>query len=191
MGAIAASGKPGALQLFRDLMLASASIPIIFPPVQIPVDADGRKFDEIHVDGGTVAQVFFLPTRIDITEIDRDFSVNRAHHLYVIRNSKIFPEWKYVEPLLGPIAGRSSSMLIRTQGLGDLIRIQAVAQHFGIDFNLAYIDQDFNALSKEMFDKTYMRKLYDYGYTQAKDGSAWMKGVPFFSEKAPTLAEDR
>jgi predicted acylesterase/phospholipase RssA len=63
MGAIAASGKPEALQLFREVMLASASVPIVFPPVQIHVDAGGKKFDEIHVDGGTVSQVFLLPTR--------------------------------------------------------------------------------------------------------------------------------
>ena len=36
MGAIAASGQPGALELFRKVMLASAAIPVAFPPVYIP-----------------------------------------------------------------------------------------------------------------------------------------------------------
>jgi predicted acylesterase/phospholipase RssA len=37
MGAIAASGHPAALQLFRDVIRASAAIPIAFPPVFIKV----------------------------------------------------------------------------------------------------------------------------------------------------------
>ena len=60
MGAIAASGKPGALELFRKVMLASAAIPVAFPPVFIPVKAAGKEYEEMHVDGGTAAQVFFL-----------------------------------------------------------------------------------------------------------------------------------
>jgi len=50
MGAIAASGCPGSLKLFRKVMLASASIPGAFPPVYFDVELNGRKYDEMHVD---------------------------------------------------------------------------------------------------------------------------------------------
>ena len=59
MGLIAKSNHPSAPQLFRDVMLASASIPVAFPPVYIKVEVNGEEYDEMHVDGGTFAQVFF------------------------------------------------------------------------------------------------------------------------------------
>ena len=58
IGAIAASGKPGALDLFRKILLASASIPGVFPPVLIGVESGGQHYQEMHVDGGASAQVF-------------------------------------------------------------------------------------------------------------------------------------
>jgi hypothetical protein len=58
MGLIAASGPPEALDLFRKVMFASASVPIAFPPVLFEVEADGRLYDEMHVDGAVAATVF-------------------------------------------------------------------------------------------------------------------------------------
>jgi predicted acylesterase/phospholipase RssA len=54
MGAIAASGQPGALELFRKVLVASASIPGLFDPVFIDAEANGHHFNEMHVDGGTM-----------------------------------------------------------------------------------------------------------------------------------------
>ena len=59
MGLIATSGQPDALQLFRKVMLASASIPIAFAPVFFDVEAGGRRYDEMHVDGAVAANVFY------------------------------------------------------------------------------------------------------------------------------------
>lgn len=64
MGAIAASGRPEALRLFRSILQASASVPGAFPPVRFKVQADGKTYDEMHVDGGVTEQVFFLPSQI-------------------------------------------------------------------------------------------------------------------------------
>ena len=60
MGAIASSGHPEALALFRKVMLASASVPVAFPPVLIEVEVDGERYDEMHADGGVETQMFFL-----------------------------------------------------------------------------------------------------------------------------------
>ena len=58
MTAIAASGNPDRVQLFRDVLVASAAIPGVFPPQLIRVQADGKSYEELHVDGGTTT-----PTR--------------------------------------------------------------------------------------------------------------------------------
>ena len=69
IGAIAASGHPGALDLIRHVLLASASIPAVFPPVLIEVERGGTRYQEMHVDGGAVVQLFLYPARITGGEI--------------------------------------------------------------------------------------------------------------------------
>src|SRR5690606_25386196 len=51
LGKIAEIGTPEALALFRQVLTASASVPIIYPPVLIEAEADGHRFEEMHVDG--------------------------------------------------------------------------------------------------------------------------------------------
>ncbi|NIT53795.1 MAG: patatin, partial [candidate division Zixibacteria bacterium] len=62
---IAASGHPKALELIRQIILASASIPVAFPPVYIEIEKDGQLYDEMHVDGGATTQVYLYPPSLD------------------------------------------------------------------------------------------------------------------------------
>lgn len=70
MTRIAKSQSPEALELFRAVMVASAAIPSAFPPVLIDVEAGGQPRQEMHVDGGTVAQVFVYPPALNVAERD-------------------------------------------------------------------------------------------------------------------------
>ncbi len=60
MGKIASSGRSDALDLYRRVLLASCSIPVLFPPVYFEVESAGETYYEMHVDGGTYAQLFFF-----------------------------------------------------------------------------------------------------------------------------------
>lgn len=66
MGAITASGHPGSLDSFRKLLLASAAIPGVLPPVSIEVLAGGNSFEEMHVDGGTTREVLISPLDVPL-----------------------------------------------------------------------------------------------------------------------------
>lgn len=178
MGEISNSGHPDALQLFRNIMIASASIPLVFPPVYIQVEANGQIYDEIHVDGGTASQVFVYPVRFTFKKYYEQEGIKRKRHAFIIRNAELFPKWKAVEPGIVSIGGRSLSMLIKTQGLGDIYRIYWTMQRDGMDFNFAYVPEDFKEEPTEMFDKKYMNKLYNYGYQKAKQGYPWLKEPP-------------
>lgn len=90
---IAASGHPGALELIRKVLLASASIPIAFPPVRIEVEVDGLRYDELHVDGGASAQVFLYPAGIDWARVMELLDVKGRPNIYLIRNSRFVPDW--------------------------------------------------------------------------------------------------
>ena len=179
MGEIASSPDPRALDLFRRIMIASASIPGAFPPMMIDVEVDGKRYQEMHVDGGTMAQVFLYPPRLAETARAAGYKVpERERHVYVIRNTRIDPNWASVDRKTVSIVGRAITSLIQTQGIGDLYRIYLTAQQDKLDFNLAFIGSEFNVEHKEEFDTVYMRALYDYGYQLARKGYPWMKAPP-------------
>ena len=95
MGKIAEIGSPEALNLFRKVLLASASIPVVLPPVLIDVEVDGERYDEMHVDGGTEAQFFLMGATIDFLGAERASELRDAPPeaaIYIIRNGKIRPE---------------------------------------------------------------------------------------------------
>lgn len=180
MGRIAASGHPQSLDLFRKILLASAAIPGAFPPVRIQVTANGKTYDELHVDGGTSNQVFLFPTQTRLSVVDKKLGIAPKRRLYIIRNSKLTPEWKPVEPKLAKISKRSISSLIKTQGIGDLIRLYGYSKQNRINYNLASVPSRFDKQSKEAFDTAYMRALYGVGYSMAAKGYPWSKSPPGF-----------
>ena len=117
IGAIAASGNPGALSLIRKIILASAAIPGAFPPVDISVTADGKQFEEMHVDGGVTRQVFLYPPGFSPKDVDKAIGWKIKRRLFIVRNTKIDPEFAVTKDQLLPIASRSISTLIKTQGI--------------------------------------------------------------------------
>jgi predicted acylesterase/phospholipase RssA len=188
MGKIASYGGPKALDLFVKVMVASASIPGGFPPMMIDVEVDGKLYQEMHVDGGIVAQVFAYPAGIRIKDEAASVGINRERKLYVIRNARLDTDWAQVERSTMSIAARAVASLIQSQGIGDLYRIYATAQRDDVDFNLAFIPASFNAPHKEEFDNDYMRALYDTGYNMALKGYPWVKAPPGFALPAAATA---
>jgi predicted acylesterase/phospholipase RssA len=182
MGRIAMSGHPHALGLFRKILLASASIPGAFPPVRIKVRAEGRTYEELHVDGGVTQQVFVPPPSQAVRDLAPAMR-RSARRLFVIRNGKISPEWEAVEPGIFSISRRSVFTLIKNQSIGDLYRIFATAQIDGTDFNLAAIPSDFSVRWAEPFEPKYMQALYDEGYRLGSQGYSWMKAPPGLTGK--------
>jgi len=183
IGAIAASGSPSSLSLIRQIILASAAIPGAFSPVQINVTADGKNFQEMHVDGGVTRQVFLYPPGFSPRVVDKAIGWKVKRNLYIIRNTKIDPEFAVTKDQLLPIASRSISTLIKTQGIGDLYQIYTTAKRDGVSYNLAYIPSDFAAVAKSGFDKDYMNALYQRGYELGRAGYKWHKEPPGLDSK--------
>ena len=184
MTKIAANPDPRALELFRAIIIASAAIPGAFSPVMIDVEAGGEKYQEMHVDGGTMAQVFIYPSEIDLKELERGAGIGeRERVLYILRNSRLDPDWASVDRRVMSIVGRAITSLIHNQGLGDLYRIYLTAQKDEVDYNLAFIPPTFDEPHREMFDTEYMRALYRTGYDMAVKGYPWAKHPPGFGER--------
>jgi hypothetical protein len=178
MGQIASIGTPESLELFRRILLASASIPGAFPPVMFDFMIDGKEFQEMHVDGGATTQVFLYPSAAATRAKEIGIKRRAERQAYIIRNARLDVDWQETERRTLSIAGRAISQLIQSQGLGDLYRIYNITQDDGVGFNLAYIGADFNFPHREEFDTKYMQALYDYGYQRSRKGHEWSKYPP-------------
>lgn len=179
MGEIAANGSPAALELFRKIMLASASIPGIVSPVFVDVDVDGRRYQEMHVDGAVTSQVFLYPRTL-LRDYQRATgqTTMREIHTFVIRNGRLEPDWTNTPRRTLPIGSRALHTLVQTQGINDVLRLYEIARQDHADFNLAYIGADFKVTHCGEFDTEYMRGLFAYGRQAALEGRQWHPAPP-------------
>jgi predicted acylesterase/phospholipase RssA len=180
MGKIASIGTPEALELFRKVMLASASIPGAFSPVMFDFEVAGQSFHEMHVDGGAITQVFLYPSALAQKAKDLNLKLQKQRNAYIIRNARLDPQWRETERGTLSIIQRAISSLIQTQGIGDLYRIYNNTQVDGVSFNLAFIGSDFKFPHKTEFDTAYMQALFEYGYKEGLGGKEWQKYPPGF-----------
>ncbi len=178
MGRIAAADSVEALNLFRQVLLASATVPGAFAPVRIKVRIGGKDYDELHVDGGVTRQVFIGPSILRLVSGQGPHRTANGARLFVIRNGRIDPQWESVGADVLSVTQRSLSTLIKNQGLGDLYRIYSLSKFNGIDFNLASIPADFEAQPDGPFDRTYMSALFDRAYQMGRRGYPWVKSLP-------------
>jgi len=178
MGAIAVTDTEKALPLFRSVLLASASLPGLFPPVYVKVAADGQIYEEMHVDGGTTENAFLLPAQLDFRDLNKFANQDVQRRIYIIANDKTGPSPDVTQSTVFGIAGRSIATLIKQQLEGDLIKIYLRAKQGRIDYNLVSIPLTFKVKSNEPFDRNYMRQLDELGFTMGQRGIKWSKKPP-------------
>ncbi|HSJ42307.1 MAG TPA: patatin-like phospholipase family protein, partial [Xanthobacteraceae bacterium] len=177
IGAIATSAEPRKREIIARTLLASASIPAFLPPVLFDVEIEGQRYQEMHVDGGAVAQVFLYPPGL----AGSSKFAKRKRVAYVIRNGRFAVAWQQVGREAITIAGRASATMITSNGGGDLYRIYATAKRDGVDFNYAYIGNDFDTPYRSPFQPEYMNKLYEYGFELGRRGYRWEMVPPGFN----------
>ncbi len=184
MGAIASSNHPHALELFRKVMVASASVPVVFNPEYIQVHAEGREYDEMHVDGGTVSQFFIYGPMVDIHKLLQQIPNKHLpqRELFVVVNNRLESPYKAVSPRLSSIAGTAVSSLIRGQDVGEIYKAFAYAKRDGIGFNLVSIPLENYPERSEEFDPAAMRILFDTGQAMGKAGGFWLDAPPGYVE---------
>jgi hypothetical protein len=179
IGGIADSGHPDRLELIRKILLASAAVPAVFPPVMFDVTVDGAPHQELHVDGGASMQTFLYPATLRLGKLSGGGS-RRARAAYIVRNGRLAETWSETERSTLSIAARAVSTLTTNSGVGDLYRMYAQAKRDGVSFRLAVIDDDFREPHPAEFDRIYMGKLFDYARGKARTGYAWRTAPPGF-----------
>ena len=171
MGAIAAQGGDAALKLFRAVLVASASIPGIFPPVLIPVEGSGVAYDEMHVDGGTTLPFFFMPEIAEL--LPGDGENLRGANLYVIINGQ-FSSLPHTTPERAvPILARSFSAELGHSSRISLALAAAYAQKHDMRFRFTDIPIDYPYKGSLDFHRDAMQPLFDYALSCAMQGELW------------------
>jgi len=188
IGAIAKSGHPRALDTIRRILLASAAVPGAFPPTLFDVSLDGVAYQELHVDGGAFAQAVLYPPAVTQQRRERMEKGERVvpARAFVIRNSRLDPQWAATQRSTLGIAERAISSMIAASGFNDVLRLYNTTRQDGVEFNLAYIGSDFTEKLPAPFDQGYMRALFDYGYQRARRGQVWAKEPPML-EATPAI----
>jgi len=185
MGLIAVSGAPNALELFRKVMLASASIPVAFAPVLFEVEADGRRYDEMHVDGAVGANVFYSGGVFSFSEARA--GVGRGvgqEDIFVIHNGQLPPVPRVTRRSVRAIGSRAFESTRKAAFVGDLFRIYAVAVREEAGFKWITMPNGVELERSELFDPVLMQALYDLGYGNAVAGQVWATEPPGLSARS-------
>ena len=177
MGAIAAHGGDAALVLFRNVLLASSAIPGGFPPVLIDVEANGRQFQEMHVDGGVGGQFFVAPAAV--MAVTSDYRLP-ATALYVVINTGLQPGFQIVPRSTASILTGTVGAAVKVDTRLMIDRAYLAAKRSGVDFNIASIPAGFNAPSRGPFDPDYMSALFQLGETQGKSATPFANEPPAY-----------
>ncbi len=170
MGAIASLGTPEALELFRTVLVASASIPGAFPPVLIASNNGELSFEEMHVDGGVTTPFLAVPETLwSYREPSRMLSQARFH---VVINGRLAPDFAVTRDSLGGVLGRSVEILLRSSLLTTLEGNRAFAERNSLFFRYAALPDDTEASPLD-FSPESMRAVFDVGRSGALSGTIW------------------
>jgi len=173
LGAIAVSDHPNRADIIHRVILASASIPGVFPPVYFDVEKNGVQYNELHQDGGVGNQIFISPAshnpRVEFDMV----GFTGPCSIYMIRNSVTRTDWELVKPTALSLAGASIGGLTRNQGNANQYVIYLQAKNDDMACYSARIPSDFSATATEAFDTAYMTELYALAYDKAIKDEIW------------------
>jgi predicted acylesterase/phospholipase RssA len=170
IGSIALNGGPGARALFRDVLVASASVPGVFPPVVIRVQEVQTVFEEVHVDGTTT-----VPFLIPLAFVEPSLGAG-AHStaVYIIVDGRLSEQPASIRLRTRSILSRSVSAGLNHMFRTSLELAATDAELEGAQFQFAAIPVDYPQLDPFDFRTPTMRSLFQYGYKCAQAGRLWI-----------------
>lgn len=170
MGAIAARGNEDALKLFQDVLVASSSIPGVFPPVMIRMEGPAGPFSEMHADGGVMTPFFTVPESM-LLWTDPQGAVRRGS-LYVVINGQVGATFGVTKGSLAGILARSYDAMSKASTRTHLAATAAFAERNGLIMQVSEIPDEAEAQGLN-FKADNMKKLFRMGYDRAVAGEAW------------------
>ena len=191
MGQIAAHGGRAAHNLFRDVLVASASIPGVFPPVIIPVENAGSRYDEMHVDASATVPFFVAPALAYVLPLDP--GTLKGANVYVIVNGQLgaTPQTTPVDTI--SILSRSFTAVLQHRARSEIALTSEFAQQYGMNLRLTAIPVSYPFHGPLYFHEASSRELFDYGVACAREGRLWttIEQLATLDENAPSIASTK
>ena len=179
MGLIASSDRPDKLERYRDVILASASIPVLFPPVYIPVEEGGETYRQMHVDGGAREMVFFPGLIQDFDKAIAESGLSRSDlhgEIYVLYNGRIAARGTYepVPPRALSVMEVAARTFQRKNTTSSIYRIWVQGLIRKMDIHITDIPPEYEDLQSDIeFNPNDMKRLFEYGYNRSVKGQVW------------------
>jgi predicted acylesterase/phospholipase RssA len=171
LGAIAQNGGPNARTLLRDVLVASASVPGMFPPVMIRVNKDGVPHDEAHVDGDATMP-FFVPPAFMQRPPDAHDGTNHTA-VYVIIDGPLSDPPKTTRLTTRAILSRSINAGLNQMLLTTLELTAVTAQLQGATLRYSAMPIAHPRGDPYDFRAETMKPLSRYAYECAQVGRLW------------------
>jgi predicted acylesterase/phospholipase RssA len=180
---IATGRGENAVPLIRQIILASASIPGLFPPVPIELEIDGKRFTELHVDGGVSGQVFAYPAQIPVHRLNEILGLTFRRRIFLIQNGNAQNTYEPASVKIENIVQRTLEVLLRNQENSNIVQIYYQALRDGLEFKMISIPDTFMANRSTEFDTDYMRTLMEIGLEIGRRGNFWQDHPPAVRSK--------
>ncbi len=180
VSAMAARDNPGDRELIWNILLASASVPGFFPPVEIPITVDGVRHVERHIDGVTSSSMFFAPPWVPPEKRDSlPAGWLYGSDLYILVAGKLYADPSPVKARTVAIASQAVSTILYDQTRGDLQRMFLLSILTGMNYNVSSIPQDMTVPeSSTDFKPEEMGPLFEAGVAWAKNNRKWRDTPP-------------
>jgi len=178
-----------AKKLIVNVLLASCSMPVVFSPVRIDVEIDGKRYTELHVDGAVTAPIFVPPHVLDAAAPDPRLpaKLQPPANLYMIQSSKLFVEPSPVESRVLALLSVSTATVLSAQARRETSNLYHMCRLAGVTFNMTAIPADFpTPLGGLEFDRAEMNKLFEKGFEFGSSGPKWWIAPP---ERGPGEAD--
>lgn len=172
MGAIAALGGEPARELFRDVLVASASVPGLFPPVIITASDGETEYTEMHVDGGNTTPFVVAPA---VTYLESDVLEGlRGANVYVLISGPLRALPRTTRQATMPILARSFSTLMMHMTRNAVVASAAFSVRNGMRFHVAAMPSGAAEEDWLDFSHEHLIAVFDMGMRQATEASFWL-----------------
>jgi hypothetical protein len=171
MGMIAEHGGRAARKLFIQVLVASASIAGIFPPVLIHVEGDGRSYDEMQVDGGTTMPFFITSEIAQVTPLN--LPAFKGARVYVIINGQLDAFTKTVAQTPLAVLSRSYSASMMSASRQTLALSAEFARRYDMRLRFTFLPMTFAYGGSLDFGYPNLHGLFAYGARCARTNRLW------------------
>jgi len=173
LGAVAATGGEPARALFRDILVASTSIPGVFPPVLIRVSDGQREYEEMHVDGSTTVPFLVAP---EILQLDGEHILNlNGGRIYVLVNGVLSTRSITTASRTLSVISRGISASLMHGSRRTVELAAEFAERHGMGLEFSYIPTTYPYRGSLAFDSDELQRLFDFAAKCAESGELWSR----------------